>query len=128
MGATSEKHGNATTSWPSNVSSTPVEVAERDSPFLFRRKALLRDTGGKGRHRGGWGQEISFVSRHCGPLSIVFLTERIKKPALGLNGGGAGACGVVLINGTEVDTRRQHVIQPEDEVTLRTPGGGGYGG
>jgi N-methylhydantoinase B len=33
----------------------------------------------------------------------------------------------VLINGAVIDTRRPHVIEPGDEVILRTPGGGGYG-
>lgn len=127
MGATAGKDGNAAMSWPSNVSPTPIEVAERDTPFIYRNKRLLRGTGGDGLRRGGNGQEITFVSRHQSPLTIVFLTERVKKPALGLKGGSDGACGAVLINGAAIDTRRQHVLNPGDEVTLRTPGGGGYG-
>lgn len=127
MGATAGKDGNDAMSWPSNVSPTPIEVAERDTPFLYLNKRLLRGTGGKGRRSGGNGQEITFVSQHPSPLTIVFLTERVKKPALGLHGGGDGACGVVLINGVPIDTRRQHILKQGDEVTLRTPGGGGYG-
>ncbi|RPI43364.1 MAG: hydantoinase B/oxoprolinase family protein, partial [Betaproteobacteria bacterium] len=38
-----------------------------------------------------------------------------------------GAPGAVLINGERVDPKRQHVIEPGDQVELRTPGGGGYG-
>ncbi len=127
MGATALKDGNGATSWPSNISSTPVEVAERESPFHFKHKRLVSGSGGAGRHRGGLGQEICFASRHDTPLSVVFLAERIRHAAPGLAGGGPGACGAVLINGVAVDSRRQHVLQPGDEVTLRTPGGGGYG-
>ena len=67
------------------------------------------------------------MSRHTGPLSIVFLTERLRVPAPGLADGEAGACGEVLINGVAVDSRRPQVLAPGDEVILRTPGGGGYG-
>ena len=77
--------------------------------------------------RGGLGEEICFTNAHEGPLSIVFLTERIKVSAPGLGGGGDGAYGEVLINGVAIDSRRPHILAPGDEVILRTPGGGGYG-
>ncbi len=127
MGATSDRDGAAVMSWPSNISPTPIEIAERDAPLAFLRKALRPDSGGAGRQRGGLGEEICFVSRHHGPLSIVFLTERIHVAAPGLGGGGPGALGEVLINGEVIDTRVPQVLQPGDEVILRTPGGGGYG-
>jgi N-methylhydantoinase B len=127
MGATAGKDGSSAMSWPSNISPTPVEVAERDSPIFFQYKRLRPGSGGKGRTRGGLGEEICFVNKHDGPLSIVFLTERLRVPAPGLGGGGDGACGEVLINGLSIDSRRPHVLAPGDEVILRTPGGGGYG-
>ena len=127
MGATASKDGSSAMSWPSNISPTPVEIAERDSPIFFNYKRLRPGSGGKGRTRGGLGEEICFINKHEGPLSIVFLTERIHVPAPGLGGGGDGACGEVLINGFVVDSRRPHVLAPGDEVILRTPGGGGYG-
>jgi N-methylhydantoinase B len=127
MGATASRDGSSAMSWPSNISPTPVEIAERDAPLFFRYKRLRPGSGGRGRSRGGLGEEVCFVSRHTSPLSIVFLTERLRVPAPGLAGGEAGMCGEVLINGAAVDSRRPHVLAPGDEVILRTPGGGGYG-
>ncbi|CAG2139017.1 Acetophenone carboxylase delta subunit [Cupriavidus campinensis] len=127
LGATAGKDGASVMSWPSNISPTPVEVAERDAPLFFRYKALRPGTGGAGRQRGGLGEEVCFVSRHPMPLSIVFLTERLIVPAPGFAGGEAGACGEVLINGQAVDARQPQTLQPGDEVILRTPGGGGFG-
>jgi N-methylhydantoinase B len=127
MGATASKDGSSAMSWPSNISPTPVEVAERDSPLFFNYKRLRVGSGGSGCTRGGLGEEVSFVNKHDGPLSIVFLTERIRMPAPGLGGGEDGVCGEVLINGVCVDSRRPHILALGDEVILRTPGGGGYG-
>ena len=127
MGGTAAKDGASVMSWPSNISATPIEVAERDGPIFFKRKALITNSGGAGKFRGGLGEEIVFTSRHHAPLNIVFLTERIHVPAPGLGGGSSGARGEVLINGMHVDSREPHILKPGDEVTLRTPGGGGYG-
>ncbi|MGB3291049.1 MAG: hydantoinase B/oxoprolinase family protein [Burkholderiaceae bacterium] len=127
MGATSTKDGASTMSWPSNISSTPVEIAEREAPLRFRRKMLRPGSGGAGEFRGGLGQDICFASTHSKPMAIVFLTERLKVAAPGIGGGSSGALGAVLINGVAVDSRSPHVLMPGDEVTLRTPGGGGYG-
>jgi len=127
MGASAHKDGAPAMSWPSNISPTPVEIAEKESPILFKTKTLRVDSGGTGATRGGLGQEITFVSRHSGPLSFIFLTERTKFAAPGIRGGGEGALGEVLINQQPINTRVPQVLQPGDEVTLRTPGGGGYG-
>ena len=127
MGATASQDGSSVMSWPSNISPTPIEIAERDAPLLFRHKKLCADSGGAGRYRGGLAEEVCFVNQHSTPLTIVFLTERIKVAAPGLGGGGDGACGAVRINGVAIDSRVPQVLQPGDEVTLRTPGGGGFG-
>jgi N-methylhydantoinase B len=127
MGATATKDGASTMSWPSNISSTPVEIAEREAPLRFRNKMLRPNSGGTGQFRGGLGQDICFVSVHSKPMSIVFLTERLKVPAPGIGGGSNGGLGAVLINGVAVDSRSTQVLMPGDEVILRTPGGGGYG-
>ena len=60
--------------------------------------------------------------------TVAFLSaERVRIPAQGIGGGGSGATGAVEINGVPVDPKVQHLLQPGDVVTLRTPGGGGHG-
>src|SRR5438034_5233991 len=127
MGATPIKDGEHVLSWPSNISSTPVEVAERQSPLFFHHKRLRPGSGGAGRFRGGLGQDILIESRSTRPIVLSVMAERTKFPAPGLAGGGAGGLGDVRINGRRIDNRKQHVLERGDRVLVRTPGGGGYG-
>ena len=127
MGATPIKDGEHVLSWPSNISSTPVEVAERNSPLFFHYKRMRPDSGGVGRFRGGVGQDILIESQSPRPIVVSFMAERTKFPAPGLAGGGPGGRGDVLVNGRRVDNRKQHVLERGDRVLVRTPGGGGYG-
>ena len=127
MGATPIKDGENVLSWPSNISSTPVEVAERQSPLFFHYKRLRPGSGGAGRFRGGLGQDILIESRSPRPIVLSVMAERTKFPAPGLAGGAAGGLGDVRINGTRIDNRKQHVLERGDRVLVSTPGGGGYG-
>jgi N-methylhydantoinase B len=127
MGATPVKDGEHVLSWPSNISSTPVEVAEQNSPVFFHYKRMRPDSGGAGRFRGGLGQDILIESRSERPVVASFMAERTKLPAPGLAGGEPGGLGDVRINGRRIDNRKQHVLSRGDRVLVRTPGGGGYG-
>ncbi|MBT6137714.1 MAG: hydantoinase B/oxoprolinase family protein [Rhodospirillaceae bacterium] len=127
MGATQASDGEHCLSWPSNISSTPVEVMERNGPLRCSFKRLRPGSGGAGRQRGGLGQDIEFECLSERPLMALFMTERTRRAAPGLDGGGQGGIGAVEINGAAVDTHRQYVLSQGDTVTLRTPGGGGYG-
>jgi len=127
MGATPIKDGENVLSWPSNISSTPVEVAERQSPLFFHYKRLRPGSGGAGRFRGGLGQDILIESRSPRPIVLSVMAERTKFPAPGLAGGAPGGLGDVRINGAPIDNRKQHVLERGDRVLVSTPGGGGYG-
>jgi N-methylhydantoinase B len=127
IGATASKDGEHVLSWPSNISSTPVEVAERNSPLFFHYKRMRPGSGGRGRFRGGLGQDILIESESARPIVMSFMAERTRFPAPGLAAGGAGGLGDVRINGKKVDHRRQHVLEKGDRVLVSTPGGGGYG-
>ncbi len=125
-GARPSKDGVNCLSWPSNISSTPVEVVERNNPLFLHYKRLCPGSGGVGRFRGGLGQEI-FFEVEADELAALFVTERTKIAAPGLGGGGEGGLGDVRVNDFPIDHRRQHILSRGDRVLLRTPGGGGYG-
>ena len=127
MGATPVKDGEHVLSWPSNISSTPVEVAERNSPLFFHYKRMRPGSGGRGRFRGGLGQDILIESRSPRPIIVSFMAERTTFPAPGLAGGGPGGRGDVRVNGRRVNNRVQHVLEAGDRMLVQTPGGGGYG-
>ncbi|MEX2643251.1 MAG: hydantoinase B/oxoprolinase family protein [Acetobacterales bacterium] len=127
MGASDRTDGGNCLSWPANIASTSVEIAEHITPFRIRHKQLRPDSGGPGRFRGGLGQEIHFESLHPTPIAVSFLAERTRFPAPGIDGGGYGALGVVKVNGEPVDPKRQYVLRRGETVTLGTPGGGGQG-
>ncbi|HEX2831222.1 MAG TPA: hydantoinase B/oxoprolinase family protein [Burkholderiales bacterium] len=128
-GAAHDRDGANVLSWPSNISSTPVEMIEKLAPLKVRHRRFRTGTGGKGRYRGGTGQEILFESTSKAPAIATFLAERTRAEAApaGVAGGEAGAPGEVLINGKRVDPKAQHVVECGATIELRTPGGGGYG-
>lgn len=125
-GAGATQGGADCISWPSNISATPIEVAERTAPVLIHRKALRPDSGGNGNHRGGRGQEV-LLECEVDDVAAVFVTERLRFAAAGLFGGACGAKGEVLIDGAAVDTRQLQMLRKGSRVTIRTPGGGGFG-
>ncbi|MBP0466321.1 hydantoinase B/oxoprolinase family protein [Roseomonas sp. PWR1] len=127
MGGNMRGDGVTTLSWPSNVSSTAVEISEHIAPLRFHHKRLRLDSGGPGRHRGGLGQEILIESRSETPIAVSFLAERTIFPAFGVEGGKAGAPGELRINGERTDPKRQYVLKRGDTVSMATPGGGGHG-
>jgi len=127
MGATASKDGANCLGWPNNVSAIPVEVTERDTPLFVHHKKLCPDTGGRGKFRGGLGEEMLFESESELPIAMVCLAERTRFPAAGLGGGESGALGEVVLNGVAIDTRKLHMLRSGDKLSFRTPGGGGYG-
>ncbi|MEI6719551.1 MAG: hydantoinase B/oxoprolinase family protein [Betaproteobacteria bacterium] len=128
-GAAHNRDGQNVLSWPSNISSTPVEMIEQLSPLHVEFRRLRADGGGPGTFRGGTGQEIKFENRAAGPISVTFLAERTRPEAAaaGIAGGESGAPGEVIIDGKRSDPKARHVIAPGGTIELRTPGGGGFG-
>ncbi len=127
MGGTNQSDGQSTLSWPSNISTTPIEVIEQLAPLRVHHRALRPGSGGAGEFRGGLGQEVQFESVSKTPTAVAFLAERTRVTAPGIAGGEDGAKGELRINGEPVDPKQQHIVQTGDTITLRTPGGGGYG-
>src|SRR6185295_17745395 len=78
---------------------------------------------------GGNGQEVLIESRAPAPITVAFLAERTRPEAApaGIEGGGAGAPGELLIDGKRVDPKSQHFVEPGSTVLIRSPAGGGFG-
>lgn len=127
QGATSAKDGYPAVSFPSNLGNTPIEVLEANAPVRVTQRALRRGSGGDGAFRGGDGQITEIEILADSPVTVSFMANRLEIPAPGLNGGGAGQPGAVLLNGAPYDPREISLIQPGDTLTLMTPGGGGFG-
>jgi len=128
-GASRHRDGINVLSWPSNISSTPVETIEQLLPIRVHYRRLRQDGGGQGRHRGGTGQEIRFENRSTQPMTVAFMAERTRPEAAakGLLGGQDGAPGQVLIDGQSCNAKVQHIIRSGGVIEMKTPGGGGYG-
>jgi N-methylhydantoinase B len=128
-GASAHADGRNVLSWPSNISSTPVEVIEQLAPLKVHFRRLRPLASANGAFRGGAGQEMLVESTNPTPMTISFLAERTRSEAAapGIRGGLPGAPGEVLIDGKPADPKSRHVIGIGARVLLRTPGGGGYG-
>jgi N-methylhydantoinase B len=113
-----------------NSLNTPVEALEHTYPIRVVRYSLRRGSGGRGKWRGGDGviREVKFLTK----AQLTLLCDRRKFPPYGLRGGEAGALGAnVLIR---ADGKEQQLpskvttwLQPGDTLSIRTPGGGGWG-
>lgn len=127
LGATQDADGLLPAAYPHNSTVTPTEIIERQCPVIMTRKAMLQDSGGAGRRRGGPGQEIVLRCTAEKPVMLTIRPDLMKYPAPGLNDGGFGAPGDVILNGVKVTRFTPIAWQPGDEVILRVPGGAGFG-
>jgi N-methylhydantoinase B len=109
----------------SNTLNTPVEAFELEYPMRVERYELLYGSGGRGEHRGGDG--IVRSVRVLEPASLSLLTDRRRHAPRGIEGGEPGEVGRNLLNDEELPPKVSRDLEDGDVVTIRTPGGGGYG-
>jgi N-methylhydantoinase B len=113
-----------------NTRNTPVESLESHFPLRVLEYSVAPDTGGKGRHAGGNGlvRRVELLAE----CRVSLLTERRIHPPFGTQGGGEAAVG---LNTLQSPGRMPETLPgkwsgdcPAGTVlTLRTPGGGGWG-
>jgi N-methylhydantoinase B len=128
LGASRERDGLAGKSFPTNTKMASLEVMESNAPLRFVRRELVPNSGGAGRYRGGLAQEL--VVQVLGTRNVYVSTssERIKNPPLGYRGGRNGGPAALCKNGSEyLAPKGRTMLKPGETVTVRTPGGGGYG-
>ncbi len=109
----------------SNTLNTPVEALELEFPLRVVEYSLRRDSGGRGRHRGGDGvvRELEATA----PLTYSLLTERRRHAPPGAGGGEPGRPGRNLLDGVELPPKAGGSLEPGQRLRIETPGGGGYG-
>ncbi|MFL5258498.1 MAG: hydantoinase B/oxoprolinase family protein, partial [Hyphomicrobiales bacterium] len=113
-----------------NTRLTDPEVLEFRYPVILEEFAVRRDSGGRGRWRGGDG--VTRVIRFRDRMDVSFLHGHRRIPPYGMAGGEPGLCGESLVRragGTleRKSGRDQFVCEPGDAIIINTPGGGGYG-
>jgi N-methylhydantoinase B len=108
-----------------NTLNTPIEALEAEYPFTVEEYAFREDSGGDGEYRGGLGLTRSLTVKTDAVVSL--LTERRRHRPAGAEGGEPGATGVNLVDGEPLPAKTTRDIAAGTTVTIRTPGGGGYG-
>ncbi|QOV40883.1 hydantoinase B/oxoprolinase family protein [Streptomyces ferrugineus] len=128
MGASQETDGLSTTAFPTNSGSGSIEALEAASPLHFLRKELRAGSGGRGRRRGGLGQDIEVRNPTSRPVQMVLLGDREQYPALGLAGGEPGATAQAVLDSCErVPLKSVTRLAPGSSVVISFAGGGGFG-
>jgi N-methylhydantoinase B len=113
-----------------NTRNTPVEALELSYPLRVERYELRPNTGGPGRRRGGLGIRRDVrVLDHDAEFSL--LADRRTHRPYGLDGGEPGAPGDdrVVVGGVvqPIEGMTTLDLSDGDLVSVRTPGGGGFG-
>ena len=112
-----------------NSLNTPAEALEYAYPLRVRAYGLRKNSGGRGRARGGDGvvREIETLV----PARMSLLADRRARGPYGLDGGEPGRPGRDrIISGGRarpVGAKGSWELRPGDRVRIETPGGGGHG-
>ena len=108
-----------------NTLNTPIEALEAEYPFRVEEYGFRADSGGDGEYRGGLGLVRSMTVETDAVVSL--LTERRRHQPRGVAGGEPGARGENLADGEPLPAKATRNVDAGTTITIRTPGGGGYG-
>lgn len=130
MGASQYINGaSAIHSHMTNTLNTPIEALEFAYPLEVLEYSIRKSSGGKGKHKGGDGIRRDIKVHEDASLSL--LTERRKLPPYSLAGGEPGGKGNnILIRNKrqkQLPGKGNFSLKAGDVISIRTPGGGGYG-
>ena len=128
QGATGAGDGRFCMSYPDNCSNMPIEVIEARTPLIFLSKEIEIDGGGPGKFRGGPGQTTLLQIRSDLPVQFESgSSDKIVNPPAPLAGGQPGMRGYLALNGEIIPKQVWVSTKAGDVLTVRSPGGGGYG-
>ncbi len=132
FGARPVKDGiNAVAATVSNMMNTPIEILEMSFPLRIEEYALVPDSGGAGRWRGGLGaRRVWRVLDH--EAHAAACCERTLSPPFGLAGGRPGGAMRLWLELPDGTTRRLNskgafLVPPDGRVVMEAPGSGGFG-
>jgi N-methylhydantoinase B len=113
-----------------NLSNTPVEVLERQHPVRIEDYALVPDSGGAGRYRGGLGLRRSY--RLLADVAVLQLrADRLRFAPYGLDGGEPGGVAGNWLeqnDGTHAIPGKVTTVMRRGELLIHhQAGGGGHG-
>jgi len=113
-----------------NTENSAIEETENNYPFMITRYELIPDSEGAGRYRGGLGVRRDW--KFCDhPATLTVFSDNRKFAPWGLFGGGSAASSRYILNpdseGKELPSKITLSLKPDDVISYRTPGGGGYG-
>ncbi len=126
----------ATHSHMTNTLNTPIEALENSFPLRLLTYRLRKDSGGRGKFRGGEGlvREYLFLE----DTSVSLLGERRTRQPYGLRGGESGASGADWRGNAQpqknpprlelkIPSKCERVFRAGETLRVETPGGGGWG-
>jgi N-methylhydantoinase B len=112
-----------------NTENAPVEETELNYPVRIARLALVEDSDGPGRFRGGLGLRKDY--RFDLETTFTILADRDRAGPWGVLGGHDGRVAeyVLIRDGeeTRLSSKTTLDLVPGDVISVRTCGGGGYG-
>lgn len=113
-----------------NTENAPIEEVEMNYPIRIARYGLIQDSGGAGRFRGGLSvrRDFEFPYADC---MFTILSDGRKFAPWGLAGGRDGSCAKFVLDpdgeARDLPSKITLTIPTGGRVSIRTPGGGGFG-
>ncbi|HEY0404930.1 MAG TPA: hydantoinase B/oxoprolinase family protein, partial [Pyrinomonadaceae bacterium] len=112
-----------------NSLNTPAEALEYAYPLRVRAYRIRKDSGGRGRSRGGDGVVREIETLVAARMSL--LADRRRRAPYGLDGGADGQTGRDAIihkkRARSITSKGSWQLAAGDIVRIETPGGGGHG-
>jgi N-methylhydantoinase B len=126
-GAFRDRDGRSALPGPSNMIVAPTELWEVENGISVLRKALMPDSGGAGRTRGGAGQEVVLRNDTGATLDLAVFASRSDFPARGFDGAPDATLRRVTLDGQPVHPKQRVRIAPGSLVRIEEAGGAGFG-
>lgn len=116
-----------------NTSNLPVEALENEYPLRVDEYALVDDSGGAGKHRGGLGIARQITALVPGTIFSVRSDSHTVGVPTGVFGGKNGRRARLIQNHGRAEAKELYSkvarveMAPGDSMRIETPGGAGYG-